>query len=71
VELFERRVAAELASQVTESDDEADGFLRRVPEVREFLVDAAFDPAAAEPVVSHPAHRGDRGAGSDPVESLP
>ncbi|RBA39449.1 glycerol-3-phosphate dehydrogenase [Dietzia maris] len=51
VELFERRVAAEEASQVAESDDEADGFLRRVPEVREFLADATFDPASAQPVV--------------------
>ena len=57
VDLFERRVAAELASQVSESDDEADGFLRRVPEVREFLVDAAVDPATAEPVVDRPVLR--------------
>ncbi|MET3859238.1 glycerol-3-phosphate dehydrogenase [Dietzia sp. 2505] len=55
VEMFEQRVAAELASQVTDSDDEADGFLRGVPEVREFLVEAAVDPASAEPVVDHPA----------------
>ena len=55
VELFERRVAAEQASQVTESDDEADVFLRGVPEVREYLVEAAFDPAAAEPVVDSTA----------------
>ena len=55
VELFERRIAAEQASQVTESDDEADRFLRRVPEVREFLADAAFDPASAEPVVDSSA----------------
>lgn len=55
VDLFEQRIAAEQASQVSESDDEADGFLRRVPEVREFLADAAFDPASAEPVVGSPA----------------
>ena len=55
VEMFEQRVAAELASQVTDSDDEADGFLRGVPEVREFLVEATVDPASAEPVVDHPA----------------
>ncbi|MBB1031619.1 glycerol-3-phosphate dehydrogenase/oxidase [Dietzia sp. SLG310A2-38A2] len=55
VEMFEQRVAAEQASQVTESDDEADRFLRGVPEVREFLVEAAVDPASAEPVVDHPA----------------
>ena len=53
--MFEQRVAAELASQVTDSDDEADGFLRGVPEVREFLVEATVDPASAEPVVDHPA----------------
>ncbi|KAA0917018.1 glycerol-3-phosphate dehydrogenase/oxidase [Dietzia sp. ANT_WB102] len=51
VELFGQRIAAEEASQVAESDDEADGFLRRVPEVREFLADAAFDPASARPVI--------------------
>lgn len=53
VDLFEQRVAAEQASQVTESDDEADRFLRTVPEARQFLVDAAFDPASAEPVVDY------------------
>ena len=53
VNLFEQRVAAELASQVTESDDEADRFLRTVPEARQFLLDAAFDPASAEPVVDY------------------
>ena len=58
VELFERRIVAERASQVVESDDEADEFLRSVPEVREFLVDAAFDPASAEPVVEHSAGPG-------------
>lgn len=58
VELFERRIAAEHASQITESDDEADRFLRRVPEVREFLADAAFDPASAEPVVDSSAGHG-------------
>ena len=52
IELFERRVAAEQASQTAEADDEADAYLRAVPEVREFLVDTRFDPAAAEPVVS-------------------
>ena len=51
VGLFEQRIAAEEASQVTDSDDEADRFLRSVPEVREFLTDTSFDPAAAEPVV--------------------
>ena len=49
--MFEQRIAAEEASQVTDSDDEADRFLRSVPEVREFLTDTSFDPAAAEPVV--------------------
>ena len=58
VELFERRIVAERASQVVESDDEADNFLKGVPEVREFLVDAAFDPASAEPVVEHSAGPG-------------
>ena len=53
VGLFEQRIAAEEASQVTESDDEADRFLRNVPEVREFLTDTSFDPAVAEPVVDH------------------
>ena len=52
VGLFEQRIAAEEASQVTESDDEADRFLRNVPEVREFLTDTSFDPAVAEPVVA-------------------
>lgn len=55
IELFERRVAAEQASQTADADDEADAYLRAVPEVREFLVDTMdtrFDPAAAEPVVS-------------------
>ena len=37
---------------MTESDDEADRFLRNVPEVREFLTDTSFDPAVAEPVVA-------------------
>ena len=54
VRMFEQRVEAERASQVTESDDEADHFLRGVPEIREFLVEAAVDPAVAEPVVDHP-----------------
>ena len=51
VELYERRVAAELASQVAEADDEADACLSVVPEVREFLVDTRIDPASAEPVI--------------------
>lgn len=51
MELFGRRVAAERASQTAEADDVADSYLRAVPEVREFLVDARFDPAATEPVV--------------------
>ncbi|AVZ38847.1 MULTISPECIES: glycerol-3-phosphate dehydrogenase/oxidase [unclassified Dietzia] len=54
VRMFEQRVEAERASQVTESDDEADHFLRGVPEIREFLVEATVDPAVAEPVVDHP-----------------
>ena len=57
VELFRRRVVAEKASQVTGSDDEADVLLRSVPEVREFLAVASFDPASAEPVVARPAGR--------------
>ena len=52
VGLFEQRIAAEKASQVTDSDDEADRFLRNVPEVREFFTDVSFDPAASEPVVA-------------------
>lgn len=50
IRLFEQRVAAELASQVTESDDEADSYLRATPEARAYLSEARFDPASAEPV---------------------
>jgi glycerol-3-phosphate dehydrogenase len=52
VALYERRVTAEQASQTAEADDVADAYLRAVPEVREFLLDTRFDPAAAEPVVA-------------------
>lgn len=51
ISLYEQRVAAEMASHVTESDDEADSYLRGVPEAREFLAEARFDPASAEPAV--------------------
>ena len=51
VALYGRRVAAEQASQVTDSDDAADAYLKTVPEAREFLAEARFDPASAEPVM--------------------
>lgn len=51
IELYERRVAADLASRLATSDDEADACLRGVPEARPHLTDTRFDPAALSPVV--------------------
>ena len=51
IELYERRVAADMASRLAENDDEADACLRGVPEARPHLADTRIDPAAVQPAV--------------------
>lgn len=43
-ELYRTRVAAELRSQATNDDDQADALLREVPEARSALVEASIHP---------------------------